>query len=321
MGAMKNSGEKVCTNLADVQIGIVIAAYNAEITLARAIESVLRQTVQNWQMVIVDDGSTDNTLEIAQKYSGDTRIRCISQQNKGAAAARNAGIMLLSTPWICYLDADDEFVDEYLSEQILFMSTHPGYDIYSPNGIVVHADERQFFFSSRVDTREVSIGDMIDDCVMLGGGTLFSRDAFLSVSGFREHIYVEDYDLWLRLLSIGRKAIAYSKPLYIYHLAKKERKSDDWLTGNLSAVAMFEEMLGHSEADKYKHKINEAIKSRKALIKQLAYDQAMDQQAEKIKLLLTDKFGETPGLIFYKSLKKLAWLVRPARKLFARLRS
>ena len=97
------------TNTASPKITVLIACYNAHATIARAIESVLTQTEQNFEIMIVDDGSTDNTTNIVKTYS-DPRISLISMAtNRGPSSARNAGLEKAKGQWIAILDADDFF--------------------------------------------------------------------------------------------------------------------------------------------------------------------------------------------------------------------
>ncbi len=97
-------------------ISVIIPAYNAEEYIGRAIDSVLAQTHQPDEIIVVDDGSTDNTAEVIRSYS--SRVHYIGQENGGASVARNTGIEAATGQWIAFLDADDEWVPEKLSMQI-----------------------------------------------------------------------------------------------------------------------------------------------------------------------------------------------------------
>jgi len=92
---------------------IVIPAYNRAKFLPRAINSVLKQDVSNWELIIVDDGSTDETGKIAKQYN-DRRIKYVYQENKGEAGARNTGIKNAKATYICFLDSDDEYLEHHL---------------------------------------------------------------------------------------------------------------------------------------------------------------------------------------------------------------
>src|SRR5688572_13630116 len=96
-------------------ISIIIPAYNAAATIAETIESLLSQNFKDWEAVVVDDGSTDQTVNIIKGYTKtDTRIQLISQPNVGLAGARNTGIKHAHFEWILFLDADDWISDNFL---------------------------------------------------------------------------------------------------------------------------------------------------------------------------------------------------------------
>ena len=97
-------------------ISVVIPLYNKEKQVAHTLQSVLRQTFQDFEIVIVDDGSTDHSVEEVEKVR-DTRIRLVHQQNAGVSAARNRGISEAKYDLIAFLDADDEWKPEYLETQ------------------------------------------------------------------------------------------------------------------------------------------------------------------------------------------------------------
>jgi glycosyltransferase involved in cell wall biosynthesis len=102
--------------LSGEQITVVITAYNSQETISRAIDSVLDQTVQPKEIIVVDDGSTDDTAQILLSF--DDKIRVISQRNQGPSAARNTGIKAAKTTWIALLDGDDLWHREKLQRQI-----------------------------------------------------------------------------------------------------------------------------------------------------------------------------------------------------------
>ena len=100
----------------DVLVSVIIPVYNAEKYLAECIESVVNQTEQSWQLILVNDGSVDLSDSICQSYAEkDSRICYIKQENAGVSAARNAGIEKASGKWITFLDADDTLSQDALS--------------------------------------------------------------------------------------------------------------------------------------------------------------------------------------------------------------
>jgi glycosyltransferase involved in cell wall biosynthesis len=113
--------------MSDPLITVIIGAYNAERYLSEAIESVIGGTYRNLELIVVDDGSTDRTGEIAESY-GD-RVRCIRQPNGGMAASRNRGIAAANGDYLAFLDADDRFRPDKLERQLAIFDADPELDI------------------------------------------------------------------------------------------------------------------------------------------------------------------------------------------------
>lgn len=113
-------------------ISIITPMYNGEKYVSQTIESVLSQTYPNWEMVIVDDGSKDNSPQIVENYSQkDQRVRLIRQSNAGSAAARNNALRHASGRYICFLDADDLLDDQFLEKQLNFLKSKDAGIVYA----------------------------------------------------------------------------------------------------------------------------------------------------------------------------------------------
>lgn len=130
-------------------ISIVLPVYNAEKNISVLIDSVINQTITDWNLIIVDDGSSDNTLDIIQKFSNtDRRITIFSQKNSGPATARNFGISKVKTPYITFIDADDKIREDYLELLLYPIKENPIIDLvcggyyeqnqFNPDGIALH---------------------------------------------------------------------------------------------------------------------------------------------------------------------------------------
>ena len=107
--------------LTEEKISIIIPIYNNEKYIEKCIDSVINQTYQNWELILVDDGSTDNSLSLCERYKKDIRVKIIHQENSGVSVARNNGIKETTGKYITFIDSDD-FVDRnYCSMLISFM--------------------------------------------------------------------------------------------------------------------------------------------------------------------------------------------------------
>lgn len=107
-------------------VDVVIPLYDKARVLGRAIDGVLAQTVADWRLTIVDDGSSDDVAEVLAAYADEPRIRVVRQENAGPGSARNHGLRLADAEWVSFLDADDEWLPEFLERQLAVLAEHPG---------------------------------------------------------------------------------------------------------------------------------------------------------------------------------------------------
>jgi len=112
-----------------MQFSVIIPLYNKESHIQRAIKSVLAQTYPHFELIIVDDGSTDGSFETASDIQ-DARIRIIRQENRGVSAARNRGVAEAKYDWVAFLDGDDEWLPDFLMQMYKLCNDFPGYGIY-----------------------------------------------------------------------------------------------------------------------------------------------------------------------------------------------
>lgn len=192
-------------------VSIILPTYNRAEILPRAIESVLRQTSQEWELIIVDDGSTDTTGALLQSYSQcDHRIISVSQNNSGPAASRNTGLRIANGYYTTYLDSDDEYLPDHLSLRIEFMLAHADVH-FIHGGVIVSGTNKQQYVP---DARDPSKMILIEDCLI--GGTFFGfTQIFRDVGGWREG-YSEDSELFKRIQSKYQTAGVHFQT-YLYH--------------------------------------------------------------------------------------------------------
>jgi glycosyltransferase involved in cell wall biosynthesis len=124
-------------------VSIMMPAYNAEKFIGEAIESVLRQSYQNWELIIVDDGSQDRTGEIACSYQ-DPRIKVLRQQNKGESPARNAALQVMKGKYTAFLDADDLLRPSHLELSVEYLEQHPEHDAVYTDGFYCNQEGKIF---------------------------------------------------------------------------------------------------------------------------------------------------------------------------------
>lgn len=182
------------------EISVVIPTFNRASVLARALDSVLTQTRMAEEIIVVDDGSTDNSAEmVASEFP---EVRLIVQGNHGVSAARNRGIEAAAGEWLAFLDSDDEWRPEKLERQVTVLANHP-------DELVCHTDEIWIRHHRRVNPKRkhAKFGGRIFQyclplCAMSPSSILLHRSVLDDVGLFDEALPAcEDYDLWLRICS------------------------------------------------------------------------------------------------------------------------
>jgi glycosyltransferase involved in cell wall biosynthesis len=179
-------------------VSVIIPTYNRGWILRDAIDSVLGQTYADFELIVVDDGSTDRTPQILDAY-GD-RLRVIRQANQGVSAARNRGIGESSGPLIALLDSDDIWLPKKLSVQVDFFNKNPAAlicqteEIWIRNGLRVNPGKRHRKPSGMIFERSLEL------CLVSPSAVMVRRELFAKVGLFDENLPAcEDYDLWLRV--------------------------------------------------------------------------------------------------------------------------
>ena len=202
-------------------VSVVTPAFNAANYLAQTLESALAQTFTDFELLIVDDGSTDDTAAIAQAYAErDPRVRVIRQPHRGIAAARNVAIAQARGRFLALLDSDDLWCPEYLAEQVGILQRHPDLAVLSANAINLGGafdGQPLFACSAQSHLRKVSLLTLVRDEQTISIFTLFRREVVDLIGGFDETFRrCEDYDFWLRAAAAGCRIAVYPKPLGLY---------------------------------------------------------------------------------------------------------
>lgn len=182
---------------------IIIPTYNRASFLTKAIESVMNQTFQNWELLIIDDGSTDNTKEIIGDYiSKDSRIKYFYQENAERSAARNHGIDKARGEWICFLDSDDYYLENRLANLDSKLEKFPPKQGFFFTGIAYFNGE---FFTKCDDylNKELSIYDFLIT-KLIGTPQVIIKREFLLIEKFNTHLNIgEDLELWFRVSKLS----------------------------------------------------------------------------------------------------------------------
>ncbi|MCL5027592.1 MAG: glycosyltransferase [Bacteroidetes bacterium] len=193
----------------NIKVSIVMPTYNRAGTLGMAIESVLKQTFQDWELIIVDNESTDNTEDIVKKYSEkDKRIQyCFVKKssNKGISDYLNYGISIADGKYIARLDDDDEWYDPAkLTKQVNFLEQNRDYILVGGGAVMVDGNRKEIFkFYKRNKDEEIRRHALLAN-PFWHNTVMFRKEEALKLGGYRNYRFVEDWDLWLRFGQVGR---------------------------------------------------------------------------------------------------------------------
>lgn len=206
-------------------VSVIMPTYNRKGMVERAIESVLKQTYQNLELLVVDDGSSDGTADAVAHFCKDPRFHYQCQQNCGQSAARNRAIAAASGDLIAFLDSDNYWALDKLRRQLNFWSGKVGYDILYSECISI--DIVGNILKSAELTQRPS-GQILNQLVLgnfiTNNTVLISRRCFQELGGFDESLRIaEDYDLWLRFAT--RYAFLYHPEQVTYYCVEGERLS------------------------------------------------------------------------------------------------
>mgnify|MGYP000225793700 CR=1 FL=1 len=180
-------------------ISIVTPTYNRSEFLAEAVNSVLGQTYSNFELLIIDDGSTDDTRELVASYQQDPRIRYFYQSNQGQSVARNRGIAESAGDFICFLDSDNAWLPKKLERSLLEFQRFPETQVVYGDSILIDENSAEIGKSTMKRYSGRITANLLKDNFVSMNTTMTRRHCFEEMGGFNESDRIaEDYELWLR---------------------------------------------------------------------------------------------------------------------------
>lgn len=241
----------------DTLISIVMPAYNSARYITRAIESVRYQTYSNWELIVVDDASTDDTYGVSSQFSFDRRIRVISlQENSGPSHARNVGIQCAKGKWIAFLDADDTWQPEKLERQLDKIKSTPNAKVcFSEYRCVSTTSDQQTGYRrlpSVLSYDRLLKSNFVGCSTCMFEHSAFPESTFIDPANFKPRgilskaVYVlckgkihhEDYLFWLNMFARSKEkgfsVVGLREPLVTY------RVSSESLSGSKFRAALFQ---------------------------------------------------------------------------------
>jgi glycosyltransferase involved in cell wall biosynthesis len=217
-------------------VSVIIPTYNREKIITRAIDSVFAQTYRDFEIVVLDDGSQDNTRAVAQAYG--PKVHYFYQDNKGIAGARNAGMHQTAGDYIAFLDSDDYWLPGKLEQQMALFSQHPEYGMVGCQCGSVQIDGT-YREKNRPGKSGWILYDLFNKNFIRTSSAVITRACLEKVGGFDETLREgEEYDYWLRIAA--EFAIGFiNEPLTVY-VDNTDGMSTDSLTGRLHRLKVLE---------------------------------------------------------------------------------
>ncbi len=217
-------------------VSIVIPTYNRETFITKALDSVMAQTYQHFEVVVIDDGSTDNTRDVVQAYG--EKVHYFYQRNKGIAGARNAGIKKSCGSYIAFLDSDDYWRPEKLERQMALFHEHREYGLVASCCASVRLDG-----SFREKNRPGKSGRVLTDLFIKNfirtSSVVIKKACFEKVGLFDEELReCEEYDLWLRIAA--QYSVGFINESLAVYVDNPEGISTDSLAGRLFRLKVLE---------------------------------------------------------------------------------
>jgi len=187
-------------------ISVVVPLYNKEGSIRHTISSILNQTYQNFEIIVVDDGSTDNSLKLVREIC-DGRLNVFSQKNEGVSSARNTGILKAKFPFIAFIDGDDLWLPSHLEVLAKMIKKYGNNDVGGYATKFIKSKSREIE-SLNIQSDKVKIIDdyivsaTYEDRLICSSNFIARKDCLLDVGSFNvTYSYGEDVDLWLRLFT------------------------------------------------------------------------------------------------------------------------
>lgn len=242
---------------------IILPVFNGERFIQETIESILQQSFTAWELIVIDDGSTDNTSNILNNYYKlDNRIKLLHQPNKKQPAARNAGIKIAKGKWIAFIDADDLWLPAKLELQYQCIHKNGELDVIFTDGYTKYHDKRiKFYYHYKITTGFFQGTDLYKEMLFDNYIPILSaviKRSWVSRIGMQDETVagVEDHDYWLRLCRAGANFYGMEERLFIYRMHENNFSANTVYQHYISAIIRIKnfdpQLLTNGEIKKYR---------------------------------------------------------------------
>ena len=202
-------------------VSVIMAAYNAVATIHESISSVLAQTYVNWELIVVDDASTDDTLQVVKGFVTDRIHVCTNTINKGVSNARNAGIAIAKGKYLAFLDSDDLWQPSKLEKQVRFMEEKSSVISYTGTSYINAVGQMSGYTLSAVE--RLTYKALLRGNIMSCSSVMVRRDSMLP---FPQGYMHEDFAVWLQLVKTVGVAHGLDEALLIYRMGEGTKSSN-----------------------------------------------------------------------------------------------
>ena len=232
-------------------VSIIVPVYSIEKYVSTCVKSIMTQTFSDYEVLLIDDGSTDNSGEICDRYaSEDSRIQVIHKPNGGLTSARNAGLCAAKGEWIMHVDGDD-WIEPTMVEQMLQKATHTGAEIVIGDLNFAFPDKKTVWHAVEwTENKTVSLNRYIQSgwnclCGSMAKKSIYRKHKLFSPA---EITYCEDFHLMVRLCYFASRVVHLAKPLYNYrqrgdsimhNLNKRMEHDEQWVYQDI--ISFFKE--------------------------------------------------------------------------------
>lgn len=204
-------------------VSIIMPAYNAEKTLAQAVRSALAQSYENFELIIIDDCSTDATNTLANSF-GDSRIRVLTNsKNSGASQTRHNGVSAARGEWLAFLDSDDIWAPDKLKKQMMLQSARNADLVFTGSAFINQDGNPKDWVLHVPDT--ISYRKLLKQNLISNSSVLVRKERFLACECLCGGLH-EDFVCWLRMLKDGALACGIDEPLLIYRLTPTSKSGN-----------------------------------------------------------------------------------------------
>lgn len=212
---------------------IIMTAYNAMPFIEQAVESILAQTFENYNFLIINDGSTDGSQSYLNSLK-DPRISVINlKKNVGRVAALNLALQEAKDDWLLMMDADDLALPQLIEKEVLFLERHPHYCLVSCGWGYIGVNGRPLKATQIPLLKSPPSFDPTLDAYIRNSGSLFLRRPVIEVGGYRD-VLAEDWDLWVRLNEASYKMACIPEILLLYRTLPDSRSTKNFILHRLS---------------------------------------------------------------------------------------